>query len=251
MVSENKQKQIPVNDNGADTSASVAPRPTLTTLRATPLLSELPNDELIELTSVSEWLTLKPGSTVVRQNEVSTSVLFILSGHIKIMRGSDEPVTGESNERRQRNRPPVMLALLGPGDMMGELAVFLDNRRTASVVTLTPCQLVRIPSRYFMGCLTRHPPFTLAIMRKMARRIIEADRQVELMRGGIEGRIHALLRQCRDLGVDTERWISNAEIARMVGATRVAVSQIMSKVKEGNPTPPPKAKKTAKLKNKT
>ena len=129
-----------------------------------------------------------------------------------------------------------MLALLGPGDMVGEVTSLLDVGRSASILALTPCQLIRIGSDDFLTCLQHNAQFALAIARKLAQHLVSADRQVELMRGDLEGRIHAMLRHCRTIGLDTERWLNNAEIARMVGASRVAVSPIMGRLNRKNAT---------------
>ena len=51
------------------------------------------------------------------------------------------------------------------------------------------------------------------------------------MRGKVEDRVQALNRYCNSLGLDSERLFSNAEIARMVGASRVAVSQVVNRLR--------------------
>lgn len=211
----------------------IPPRPTTTTLLTSPLLAELPESKLDWLAAVAIWRNHQPGELICLQNEATNSVYFIIAGFLKIMHGGREAAeakTGGKSERRRRPRQEVMVALLGPGDMVGEIAALLDTGRSASVVALTPCQVVIVPSQDFLACIHHHPSFALAVTRKMARRLIDANRQIELMRGNLEGRIHALLRHCTAIGLDTERWLSNAEIARMVGATRVAVSPIMGKL---------------------
>jgi biotin operon repressor len=61
--------------------------------------------------------------------------------------------------------------------------------------------------------------------------LVDTNRQVELMRGKVEDRVQALNRYCNSLGLNSERLFSNAEIARMVGASRVAVSQIVNRLR--------------------
>lgn len=209
------------------------PRPTSTTLRMSALLAELPEARLEALATVAQWLAYAPGEAIAEQNENTKSVYFIVSGYVKIIRGAipgQRIEAGVDSDRRVRSRQQVMLALLGPGDMVGELASLLDTRRSASVVALTPCQLIRLSSEDFLTCVQKNPGLAFALARKMAQRLVTANQQVELMRGDLEGRIHAILRHCKAIGLDTDRWLSNAEIARMVGATRVAVSQTMSRL---------------------
>jgi len=215
------------------------PRPTSTTLRTTPLLAELPDATLIKLAAMADWQAYDAGETILHQNDQTKSIYFVISGYIKVMRGGPHahiPPAQSGVERRAGGRKEFMLALLGPGDMVGEVTSLLDVGRSASIVALTPCQLIRLGSDDFLACMQQNSQFALAIARKLAQRLVAADRQVELMRGDLAGRIHAMLRHCRTIGLDSERWLTNAEIARMVGATRVAVSQIMSRINRKNAT---------------
>lgn len=217
----------------ASAAGPALPRPTATTLRTAPVLAELPDHQLDILAAVTAWRRHAPGESLMRQNEHSGTVLFIVSGFAKIVRGGvhAQPPAGApvSSERRARPRLETMVALIGPGDILGEVATLLGTGRSASVVALTPCEVIELPSQDFLSCMQRYPQFALAVARKLAKRLVDASRQVELMRGDLAGRIHALIRNCREQGLDTERWLSNAEIARMVGASRVAVSQIVSR----------------------
>jgi CRP-like cAMP-binding protein/FixJ family two-component response regulator len=209
------------------------PRPTSTTLRTSSLLAELPDATLERLATVADWQVYGATDVILQQNEKSKSVYFVISGYVKLMRSVSPGSEGNSEralERRVRARHPVMLALLGPGDMVGEAALLLDIEGASSIIALTPCQVIRFASRDLAPCLQQYPQFALAVARKMARHLMAADRQIELMRGDLEGRIHAIIRQCQGIGLDTDQWLSKAEIARMAGATRVAVSQVMGRM---------------------
>ena len=226
------------------------PRPTSTTLRTSPLLAELSAATLERLALVAHWEGYNATETLVPQDEPSSSVYFVISGYVKVMRGNsptNRRTAPGAAERRLRLRPPVMLALLGPGDVAGEVALWLDNSGSPSIVALTPCQVIRFASADLGACVQQYPSFALAVARKMALRLSDADQQIELMRGDLEGRIHAILRHCRHIGLDVDRWLTKAEIARMVGATRVAVSQVMGRMSRAASEPKqPLAEKSAK-----
>lgn len=214
---------------------SAMPKPTTTTLRTAPLLVDLPEERLRQLAAVAEWQVHKAGETILQQNAAAQSVYFVIAGYVKVLRGGTHThvvQTQDKGERRVRSRHQVMLALLGPGDMVGEVATLLDANRSATIMALTPCQVIGLPSHEFLNTMQQHPAFAMEIARKMARRLVAADHQMELLRGDLEGRIHALVRHCKAIGLDTERWLSNAEIARMVGATRAAVSPIMGRLQK-------------------
>lgn len=222
---------------------SPLPRPTVTTLRTAPVLAELPDSQLEILAAVATWQRHVHGTPLIHQNAPIATVLFLVSGFAKIVRGGPQarlPASADVSDRRANPRPEAMVALVGPGDIIGEIAALLDTGRSASAIALTPCEVIELPSQDFLSCMQRYPPFSLAVARKLAKRLVDANRQVELMRGDLAGRIHALLRRCREQGLDTDLWLSNAEIARMVGASRVAVSQIMGKLEaiHGESSPP-------------
>ena len=208
-------------------------RPTLTTLRAIAPLAVLPENSLVRLLNCANWTSLDPGYCFIRQNDEANAVSFVLSGYVKMMRGEGvaRPCMPQgSNERRQRPRLDAMVALIGPGSMVGEAAALLGGSERSSAITLTTSELIRIPNDEFNTLMQASPAFAFAVAGKMAERQIDVERQVELMRGPLEGRVHALLRHCRSIGLDPVGALTNAEIARMVGATRVAVSPIMSRI---------------------
>jgi CRP/FNR family cyclic AMP-dependent transcriptional regulator len=210
------------------------PQPTPTTLRTIPLLADFPDSLLKKLVAVADWGQYQPGNEITRQNEVSGAVYFVVSGCVKILRGggfADVAQATGKQEMRLRSRHHVVVALVGAGDIIGELGALLECGRSATIVALTPCQIVSIPCRDFMACMQRHPPFAIAVASKIARRLVDTNRQVELMRGKVEDRVQALNRYCASLGLNSERLFSNAEIARMVGASRVAVSQIVNRLR--------------------
>ena len=210
----------------------VLPRATSTTLRTSPLLAELPDATLERLATVADWQGYNASEIILPQDEQSNLVYFVISGYVKLMRGLAQPqglAAQGAVERRQRVRSPVMLALLGPGDVIGEVALWLNVSGSPAIVALTPCQVIRFASADLLACVQQYPQFASAVAHKMALRLMAADHQIELMRGDLQGRIHAVIRHCRQIGLDVDRWLTKAEIARMVGATRVAVSQTMGR----------------------
>lgn len=209
-------------------------QPTPTTLRTVPLLADFPISLLKKLAAVADWQQYQPGKEITRQNETSGAVYFVVSGCVKILSGggfADVAQAAGKQEMRSRSRHQVVVALLGAGDIIGEVGALLECGRSASIVALTPCQIVSIPGREFLASMRTHPPFAIAVARKIARRLVDTNRQVELMRGKVEDRVQALNRYCDSLGLNSERLFSNAEIARMVGASRVAVSQIVNRLR--------------------
>ncbi|GIZ51574.1 Crp/Fnr family transcriptional regulator [Noviherbaspirillum aridicola] len=212
------------------------PLPQLITLRAIPPLADLPEPELHDLLRVATWRSCMPGELIAAQNGESDAIAFLISGFVKSVRSGPHqlpPPGGVRPERRMRARPEVMVALLGPGDLVNESGVVRNTANSTSSLAVTPCQLIMLPREHFLSCMGRNAAFALAVARRISQRQVDAERRIELMRGNVEGRVRALLRECREIGLDAEKWLNNAEIARMVGATRVAVSPIMARASGG------------------
>jgi CRP-like cAMP-binding protein/CheY-like chemotaxis protein len=213
--------------------ANTLPRPTSTTLHTSSLLAELSDATLERLAMVADWQVYAPTDVILQQSAESKSVYFVISGYVKVMQGGALPdgVKPErALERRAHTRPQVMLALRGPGDLVGEAALLLDRGGAPSIIALTPCQVIRIASHDLAPCLQQYPQFALAVARQLAQHLIAANHQIALMRGDLEERIRAIVRQCESIGLDVDHWLTKAEIARMAGATRVAVSQVMGRM---------------------
>lgn len=219
---------------GGETAAG--PSPSVATLRTCTLFNDLTEPQLTSLAQVSSWTSFKAGDTVVRQSAQPDRVFLVVAGFVKVLVGGDrqtEVPRGAKGERRSGVRPEVMLALLGPGDMAGEIALLLDTGRSASLVALTPCQVVGVPGPAFMALMRQSAPLALAVSRKLAQRLVDANQATQLLHSPLEARVLAMLRHCERMGLDSQRWLSNAELARMVGASRVAVSQVMTRLRPG------------------
>ncbi len=64
---------------------------------------------------------------------------------------------------------------LGPGDFFGELALLVENgARVARVRATSPVRCLSIPREDFLALVEREPSFALAMLRELARRLVEA-----------------------------------------------------------------------------
>lgn len=107
-------------------------------LKAMRLLSQIPERQLTGLAEFLRIKELEPGAVIFQEGSTGMSLYFISSGRVRISKsGSD----GSSAD----------LAMLGPGDFFGEMALIEEATRSASAITLGPCVLFEL----FHGDLTR------------------------------------------------------------------------------------------------
>lgn len=197
----------------------VTPYPVSTAaLRSFSVFRPLADDKLESVGRVAMMRRVSRSSAVVHAGDRTDFVYFIITGTAKVL-VSDE-------EGRE-----VILSMLGPGDMFGEMSVLDENPRSATVLAVTPVTLVAISKTDFRRLLAENFELSLQIMRSLVGRLREADRKIEsLALMDVYGRVARLLVEMSEQGEDTRvvnRKISKQDIAKMIGASREMVSRVM------------------------
>ncbi len=89
--------------------------------------------------------------------------------------------TGEVEIRRQVGETERVLAVLTPGDFLGEMAILNSRPRSASAVVRTNSRLLVIEGKTFEAMLRARPEIALRIIKALALRLENANQQVELL----------------------------------------------------------------------
>lgn len=204
--------------------------PSLFALRSIHAFRDVDEDELRRLATQMVVRNCRKKEVIIRQGEPSAHIYFLISGFVNVSRGG--PLSHlYAEDRRNRDRQEVALAILGAGHMLGEMSALTANSRSASVIALSDCSLVQFERDSFLQSARRNPDISFFVMRYLVTRLRDANRQIDLMKAPIEVRIMGLLRHLREIGMPEELHPSKAEIARMVGASREAVSQVVQQLK--------------------
>src|SRR5258708_24172865 len=72
----------------------------------------------------------------------------------------------------------VILAILGPNEVFGEMGLLDDSPRSASVVALEACEMLSLSKRDFKKCLAENFEMTMTVMRGLVKRLREADQKI-------------------------------------------------------------------------
>lgn len=97
-------------------------------------------------------------AVIINEGEVSDSLYIILSGKVKIFLVDE---TGEE----------IILNFLHEGDYFGEVSLFDDGFRSASVMAMSESSFAVLKKDDFVELMTSHPELALTIMRGAAHRI--------------------------------------------------------------------------------
>jgi CRP-like cAMP-binding protein len=128
-------------------------------LASVPLFTGFTTNELRDVAKATVELNLEQGKEFVTQGEVGREAFIIVEGTADVLRGGTK------------------IAQLGPGAVVGELALLDHGPRTASVVAATPLTVLVLGPREFSGLLDEVPTLTHKILANLASKVRELDSQ--------------------------------------------------------------------------
>ena len=189
-----------------------------TVLKSVPLFAGFQNEQLRTLVSFVTRRSVPRAATIMAAGDPIDSLYVVISGRLKVMMG-------------EANGKEVILSIIGPGEFFGEMGLIDDLPRSASVVSIEPCELLSVTKRDFEKCLAENFEMSKALLRGLVRRLREADRKIgSLAMLDVYGRVARLLLDMSEVvngqKVVTKR-LSKQDIAKMVGASREMVSGVM------------------------
>lgn len=126
-------------------------------LRNVSLFSKLNNKQLAEIEKLSTELTFKPGRELIVEGHMAAEFFVIVDGHASVHKGGEK------------------VATLGPGDMIGELALLQDRPRNATVVTDDEMTALVIDRLAFSQLLDDIPSLTRSVLEAVAHRLMDVE----------------------------------------------------------------------------
>lgn len=129
----------------------------LTHLANIPLLSSCSQRELQRVAKAADEVEVAEGTTIIEQDKLAREAFVIVSGTAEVRRDG------------------VKVAVVGPGECVGEMALLDHQPRTATVVALEPMTLLVISSQAFTALLDDAPTMTRKLLQNLAARLRELD----------------------------------------------------------------------------
>jgi signal transduction histidine kinase len=125
-------------------------------LRASRLFAHLPDDEIARLVEGSQPMRLAAGERLLQEGTDAQEFFVVAEGEVSVTKRSGE---GE-----------VPIAVVGPGGIVGEMAVIEELPRNASVTARTDVTVLCVP-RDALSDLLKRPETALAILRTVMGRL--------------------------------------------------------------------------------
>jgi CRP-like cAMP-binding protein len=124
------------------------------------MFADLTKKELEKVAGAGTEVHVPGGTTVMTQGAVGHSALVLLSGSMVVRR----------NGRKVQE--------LAAGDIVGEMALFDDQPRSATVECLTDCAVLEITAGQLRAVMTDVPAITHKVLGTLAARVRDLDRDV-------------------------------------------------------------------------
>ncbi|MER6950640.1 Crp/Fnr family transcriptional regulator [Nonomuraea sp. NPDC000554] len=188
-------------------------------------LSMLTPDEVEALRDAGRLRRWDRGTTLMTEGDTSDWVLVLTEGRVKV---SSHTSSGTE----------VVLAVRGPGGLLGEMSAIDGSPRSATVTALEPVAGVVV--RDFPAFLQEHGRVAVLLMRLVTERLRDADRKrVEYGAFDTTGRVATRLIELAErygertsAGVRVALPLSQDELAGWTGASREAVSKALRTLRD-------------------
>jgi CRP/FNR family transcriptional regulator, cyclic AMP receptor protein len=141
-------------------------------LRRIPLFAQIEPSKLKLLAFTSERVAFDAGHVLFRQGDMANAAFVIIEGKAEVL--AESPAG------------PVTLAVLGPSDFFGEIAILCDVPRTATIRAETRLITLRISKELFLRLIKEFPQIAAGIMRELAHRLENTNNQLRSAHAELE-----------------------------------------------------------------
>ena len=189
-----------------------------------PLLKDINAEALGQLARCLRRRTYQRGEVVFHQGDPGDTLHLVLTGRVKVVLPAE---TGDE----------AVLAILGPGDCFGELAVLDGEPRSASVVAMERVETLVLGRADFLAFLRANFETTERLIVNLARTIRKVNEEVaDLAFLDLPGRLAKKLLDLAEThgapmvggqGIEITLPLTQEELAGMIGATRPSVNKVL------------------------
>lgn len=188
-----------------------------------PLFERMSPEEREELRGMMSQTTLRRGEVLFNEGDSGDRLYILLTGKVKLGHTS---VDGREN----------LLAVLGPGEVVGELTLFDPGPRSTTATAVATTELLALEHNQLMGFIDSHPTLAKDMLRALAVRLRRTNIALaDLVFSDVPGRVaKTLLDLAERFGAPTEDGIhvphdlTQEELAQLVGASRETINKSLA-----------------------
>jgi CRP/FNR family transcriptional regulator len=201
---------------------------TIALLHRVPAFSALADDDLGRVVEVSVPRSFNAGEVVFREGDESDTCYIVRNGHARAIREHPDGRT-------------LTLAHFGPGDIFGELAMFDDERRSATIEAIEAMDAIAILGGDMRRLLREHPDIAIKLIVALGRRLRETNERLTRQSfQTVQSRVAAVLAKlvaetgaaAGEEGDEVRRDIlikaTQTDLAQLAGSSRESASRFLA-----------------------
>jgi CRP/FNR family transcriptional regulator, cyclic AMP receptor protein len=196
---------------------------TVALLSRVPVFADLDADDVGRVAEVAVPRSFEAEQVVFREGDDSDTCYIVRSGHARAVRSHSDGRT-------------ITLASFGPGDIFGELAMFDDERRSATVEAVDDLEVVAVLGTDMRRLVRQHPDIAAKLLTAVTRRLRETNERLtrqsfQTVQSRVAQVVSALVEQARAEGApeqDVLIRVTQSDIAQLAGSARESASRFLA-----------------------
>ena len=196
-------------------------------LARVPVFSTLQEGDLEQIAQLAVPRSFDAGQVVLREGDRSDSCYIVQAGRARAVHEHGDGRT-------------ITLATFGPGDIFGELALFEDERRSATVEALGEMRVVAVLGPDMRRLITEHPQIAMRLLIGLGRRLREtnerlARRSFQTVQSRVASALSELVEQAQPQSPpaqaerrDVAIVATQADLAKLAGSSRESASRFLA-----------------------
>ena len=188
-----------------------------------PVFETLGPDDLARVSEVAVPRRFSPNQVIFREGDQSDTCYIVAEGHARALREHSDGRT-------------IALARFGPGDIFGELAMFDDERRSATVEAMDELHAFAVMSADMRRLMREHPDIAVKLVTALGRRLRAANERLarqsfQTVQSRVASVLMGLVEQAQiegAAGSDVLVTATQAELAQLAGSSRESASRFLA-----------------------
>ncbi len=192
-------------------------------LTRVPVLAGLSEYDLVAVATVSILRHYDAGEVVFREGDEGDTCYIVRSGLARAIRQHSD---GRS----------ITLSHFSAGDIFGELAMFDDEPRSATVDVIEDTEVIGIPGRDMQRLMREHPEIAVKLIAALAKRLRATNERLARQSfQTVQSRVAAVLAQMVAAARDGNQGesdvvitLTQADLAKLAGSSRESASRFLA-----------------------
>lgn len=194
-----------------------------------PLFKGLEPDKIERIRKIVIKRTYPKGATMFIEGQETDGLYIVTSGFVKVL-------------KLHKDGREKTLAILGEGEILGEMTIFGSDLRSATLETLEQSTVLVIPRADFQLLLEEMPELAIRVIEVLSYRLRQSNRQIEeLIFFNARSRVICNLVQLANErgraeknGIKIILRLTHAELANLIGVSRETTTKVLAELQAGN-----------------